>query len=283
MIQNRVVFLLLAGGLALAPMLAHSEQPAQKQPPRLVLQITVDALRGDLPARFAHVFGEGGFRYLMEQGVHYTNAHYQHANTETIVGHVSLATGTVPAAHGMVGNVWFDRADGRLVYNIEDERYPLLTAGGDVDRPPVRGCCGRFPRRGLMKAPNNADFYTEDGSFDTERAKAAYYEMGSVDENDGKRAYAVTVKDVPVDAFWSITVYNADGYLEKNEIGRNSLNNSSATPNEDGSFTIHFGGDPKSVNYLPITEGWNYAIRMYQPRKEILDGSWTFPKIEPVK
>jgi len=113
--------------------------------------------------------------------------------------------------------------------------------------------------------------------------KAAYYEMGSVDENDGKRAYAVTVKDVPVDAFWSITVYNADGYIEKNDLGRNSFNNSSAKPNEDGSFTIHFGGDPKSVNYLPITEGWNYAIRMYQPRKEILDGTWTFPKIEPVK
>jgi hypothetical protein len=112
---------------------------------------------------------------------------------------------------------------------------------------------------------------------------AAYYEMGSVDENDGKQTYAVTVKDVPVDAFWSITVYNADGYLEKNDLGRNSLNNSSAKPNEDGSFTIRFGGDPESVNVLPITEGWNYAIRMYQPRKEILDGSWTFPKIEPVK
>ena len=112
---------------------------------------------------------------------------------------------------------------------------------------------------------------------------AAFYIMASVEKNDGKTPHAVTVKDVPVDAFWSITVYNAAGYLEKNEIGRNSLNNSSATPNEDGSFTIHFGGDPKSVNYLPITGGWNYAIRMYQPRKEILDGSWTFPKIEPVK
>ena len=54
--------------------------------PRLVLQITVDALRGDLPKRYAHVLGDGGFRYLMEQGIDYTNAHYQHANTETIVG-----------------------------------------------------------------------------------------------------------------------------------------------------------------------------------------------------
>lgn len=103
------------------------------QPPRLVLQITVDALRGDLPGRYAHLFGDGGFRYLMDQGVSYTNAHYQHANTETIVGHVSLATGTVPAAHGMVGNVWFDREDGRLVYNIEDPEHHLLTADADVD------------------------------------------------------------------------------------------------------------------------------------------------------
>jgi predicted AlkP superfamily pyrophosphatase or phosphodiesterase len=102
--------------------------------PRLILQITVDALRGDLPRRYAHVLGDGGFRYLMEQGIDYTSAHYQHANTETIVGHVSLATGSVPAAHGMVANVWFDRELGRLTYNIEDARYHLLTAGADVDR-----------------------------------------------------------------------------------------------------------------------------------------------------
>ena len=101
--------------------------------PRLVLQITVDALRGDLPTRYAHVLGEGGFRYLMDQGIRYSNAHYQHSNTETIVGHASLATGTIPALHGMVANVWFDRDQDRLVYNIEDARYRLLTAGADVD------------------------------------------------------------------------------------------------------------------------------------------------------
>jgi len=121
---------LVAAGLLLPGMTSA----APEKPPRLILQITVDALRGDLPRRYAHMLGDGGFRYLMDQGIDYSNAHYQHANTETIVGHVSLATGTVPAAHGMVGNVWFDRELGRLTYNIEDARYHLLTAGADVDQ-----------------------------------------------------------------------------------------------------------------------------------------------------
>lgn len=106
--------------------------------------------------------------------------------------------------------------------------------------------------------------------------------IDSVEANDGATPYVVTVKDVPVDAFWSITVYNADGYLEPNDLGRNSYNNTSATENADGSYTINFGGcDDERVNCIPITPGWNYAIRLYQPRQEILDGSWTFPALEP--
>ncbi len=104
-----------------------------KDKPRLILQITVDQMRGDMPMRFANRLGEGGLRYLLEDGIHYDNAHHAHANTETIVGHVTLATGANPAAHGMVGNLWFDRVDGRVTYNIEDPDYPLLTEGAGVD------------------------------------------------------------------------------------------------------------------------------------------------------
>ncbi len=112
---------------------------------------------------------------------------------------------------------------------------------------------------------------------------AASYIIDSVAQNDGETPHAVTVKDVPVDAFWSITVYNADGYLEANDRGVNSYNNFSAQPNEDGSYTIHFGGcGDERVNCIPITPGWNYAIRMYQPRAEILDGSWVFPAPQPI-
>jgi predicted AlkP superfamily pyrophosphatase or phosphodiesterase len=120
--------------IAIGLLAASIALPVQAAQPRLVLQITVDALRGDLPRRFVDVLREGGFRYLMDQGIHYTNAHYEHANTATIVGHASLATGTVPSAHGMVANVWFDREQDRLAYSIEDSRYRLLTAGADVDR-----------------------------------------------------------------------------------------------------------------------------------------------------
>jgi hypothetical protein len=103
------------------------------EPPRLVLQITVDQLRGDLPMRYQDRLGDGGFRYLREQGVVYRNAHHAHANTETIVGHATLATGAHPSGHGMVGNIWFDRETGFTTYNVEDARYRLLTAGADVN------------------------------------------------------------------------------------------------------------------------------------------------------
>jgi len=99
---------------------------------RLVLQITVDGLRGDLLRRYGDRFGEGGFRRLLEQGTVYANAHYQHANTETIVGHTTLATGAFPAQHGMIGNVWFDREAGELAYNIEDPEHPILPTREDM-------------------------------------------------------------------------------------------------------------------------------------------------------
>ncbi len=122
-------------GLAVISALGPFAVPTlSAEPPRLVLQITVDQLRGDLINRYLERMGDGGFRYLLEQGVVYSNAHHPHANTETIVGHTTLATGAYPSAHGMIGNVWFDRQADRLIYNIEDARYRLLTPGSGVDQ-----------------------------------------------------------------------------------------------------------------------------------------------------
>ena len=112
---------------------------------------------------------------------------------------------------------------------------------------------------------------------------AAMYVGGEPKQNDGKSAYTLTVKDVPVDGFWSVSVYNKEGFFEKNAKNAYTFNNITAKPNADGSVTIHFGGDENALNYLPIMPGWNYTVRMYRPRKEILDGTWKFPEPQPVK
>ena len=93
--------------------------------------------------------------------------------------------------------------------------------------------------------------------------------------------YQLTVgADVPVDGFWSISVYNADGFFEPNESNAYSVNNITAARDDDGSVTVVFGGEGDPArNSLPITEGWNYLVRLYRPRPEILDGTWAFPTI----
>jgi hypothetical protein len=114
--------------------------------------------------------------------------------------------------------------------------------------------------------------------------KAAIYENVTPEKNDGKTPYILTVSEkVPVDGFVSITVYNAKGFMEKNKFNAYSVNNVTAKRNADGSVTVHFGGDPANLNYLPITPGWNYIVRMYKPQKQIIDGFWTFPMPKPVE
>jgi len=93
--KSRFYFALVSSILTLTALPADAGQ--QQKDIRLVLQLTVDGLRADLLARSAGKFGEGGFQYLLDNGAVFANAHYQHANTETIVGHATLATGAQPS------------------------------------------------------------------------------------------------------------------------------------------------------------------------------------------
>jgi hypothetical protein len=100
--------------------------------------------------------------------------------------------------------------------------------------------------------------------------------------NDGSKVYKLTVKDVPVNAFWSVSLYNAEGYFEKNPYNAYSINSITGKKSADGAIAIQFGGcDGKIPNCLPIMKGWNYTVRLYRPRAEILNGKWKFPEPQP--
>lgn len=103
-------------------------------------------------------------------------------------------------------------------------------------------------------------------------------------KNDGKTVYELRAKDVPVDDFWSVSVYDKEGYFKPNDLNAYSINSITGKKGEDGSITIQFGGCTEGTsNCLPITEGWNYMVRLYRPQAAILDGKWSFPVAQPVK
>jgi len=102
-------------------------------------------------------------------------------------------------------------------------------------------------------------------------------------KNDGTTVHRLIVGEVPVDAFWSISVYNAEGHFQKNTFDAYALNNITGKKEADGTIPVQFGGcDGKIPNCLPIMSGWNYIVRLYRPRAEILNGAWKFPEAEPV-
>jgi hypothetical protein len=112
--------------------------------------------------------------------------------------------------------------------------------------------------------------------------KDALYLPVTPARNDGVTIHKLTVKDVPVDGFWSITVYNPEGYLEPNQFNAYAVNNITANKGMDGSVAIQFGGcDGEIPNCLPIMKGWNYTVRLFRPRPEILNGAWRFPETLP--
>jgi predicted AlkP superfamily pyrophosphatase or phosphodiesterase len=194
------LFLIYIAALGILVVGNYTFASAQSGPGiKLVLQITVDGLRGDLLDRYKSGFGQDGFRFLLEKGVVYTNAHYQHANTETIVGHTTLATGTFPSQHGMIGNVWFDREAGELAYNIEDPNHPLLatreneSVGEQVDPAQKKSRTqGRSPA--VILAPTFGD------------GLAAYYGgQSKIFGVSGKDRSAVSMAGHVGKAFWYST------------------------------------------------------------------------------
>lgn len=103
-------------------------------------------------------------------------------------------------------------------------------------------------------------------------------------ENDGATVYRLRVPaDVPVDGFWSVSVYGADGYYHPNSSDRYTLNNLTAIKDADGGVAIQFGGCSETTpNCLPTSPGWNYMVRLYRPQDEVLQNRWRFPEAQAV-
>ena len=108
--------------LILNTFISHADNPQ----PRLVLQLVVDQLRGDLIHQHQQQFGNNGFNYLLNHGIDYHNAHHPHANTTTCAGHATIATGSYPSMHGIVDNEWYDRKSKHLIYCMEDLKVRIL-------------------------------------------------------------------------------------------------------------------------------------------------------------
>jgi len=109
-------------------------------------------------------------------------------------------------------------------------------------------------------------------------SKDAFYKSVEPDLPVGR--YQIDVpKDVPIKAFWSVSVYNKEGYFQKNALGVYNINSQSGKANPDGSMTVNLGGcdDASRINCIPLTDGWNYVVRMYRPDPSVIDGKWTFP------
>ncbi|MGA7682169.1 MAG: alkaline phosphatase family protein, partial [Pseudolabrys sp.] len=100
--------------------------PGGKAPPKLVLFLVIDGFPQDQLVKYYDLYGDRGFKLLLDKGGWYGNNHYSHATTYTSVGHATLLSCAHPYKHGVVGNDWIDKKTGKRLYSTEDARSKYL-------------------------------------------------------------------------------------------------------------------------------------------------------------
>ena len=116
MIRSIVLFFTLS--ITFSCQAQTERQPDER--PKLVVGIVVDQMRQEYLHRFYPHFTEGGFKRFTEQGFEAKNGHYDYIPTFTGPGHASVYTGTSPMVHGVIGNNFYSKELGRMVYCAED-------------------------------------------------------------------------------------------------------------------------------------------------------------------
>lgn len=159
-IARAIAYSCLSTAVFVSPLTAGERASNEGAIPRLklVVLLVFDQMRGDYLDRWHHLFPDGGFRRIIEDGAWFRNCHYPYAMTMTAAGHASLVTGAYPSTHGIVGNDWFEPASGRTVYSTSSERWQLRLwtdrpTPASTDRP------GGSPER--LLAPTFSDVLKE--------------------------------------------------------------------------------------------------------------------------
>lgn len=91
--------------------------------PRLVVGITIDQLRSDYLNAFMPLYGDGGFKLLIDKGQLYSNVQYQHSPVDRASAVASIVTGTVPYNHGIIAEEWMSRAELHTNYCVDDRQF----------------------------------------------------------------------------------------------------------------------------------------------------------------
>ena len=187
----------------------------------------------------------------------------------------------VAAVHAIQDQMSIEAASSQpfILPDYDEEGYEALVAGLNALLPFTVDSTGAFGPKNEVNPINHllSTAIGWGGLPETE----AFYDGADLGLPVGEYKIEVPA-EVPVKAFWSVSLYNDRGFFEKNARNAYNVNSVTGARNNDGSMTIHLGGcDDGRVNCLPLVEGWNYIVRMYRPEQQVIDGSWTFPKVVP--
>ncbi|WP_062529626.1 DUF1254 domain-containing protein [Demequina rhizosphaerae] len=158
--------------------------------------------------------------------------------------------------------------------SLDATREALLTLASGLS-----DYTGAFGRQGEVD-PIHHLIGTASGWGGLPTSEAVYVSLAP---DDAAADQQIVLADVPVDAFWSISVYNGAGFFEPNPYDRYTVNSVTATADDAGAVAVRMvHGEPVGPNDIPVPDAWGIVLRLYRPRDEIRDGTWQAPPLEPI-
>lgn len=129
MTKNKITPAIVAAVAVISVAVTPQQIAAQTaEQPRVVVSVTIDHLTTADLGRYAHLYGNTGFKRLTGEGIVYTAATHTFAPADRTASLAALVTGTTPYYNGVTAQQWFDRSTLRPVSTITDSPSPLLSS-----------------------------------------------------------------------------------------------------------------------------------------------------------